>query len=335
MRALKRGLALALSLTLLFSGCSLSDFSWLDSLLKPQQDNPLSSKTPAASSEAAPVNPNFPVTVGDVTIAQQPKRVVALNPSIVEILYDMGMQSLLVGVGEQCNYPEAAKSLTPCRTEVAPDTGAIIAREADLVLSLNPLPSAAVSTLSQAGIPCLALTKPQSVEALPEYYTALCIALLGTISGGDFATVYNEQLQNAYRVIGETVAAQTPISGAFVAMLPTTLATGDSLQGQLLTHCGIENAAGSFTDWQYPADSLTELNPQVLVLDSRTVTLEEVAAHENYATVPAVKDQRVLVLDGSAIENMGLRMFASILEMARLAHPDAALPASLEALYTN
>lgn len=53
-------------------------------------------------------DPEYPVTVGNVTLTEAPTAVVSLSPATTEMVYDLGYGELLVGVSEYCTAPAAA-----------------------------------------------------------------------------------------------------------------------------------------------------------------------------------------------------------------------------------
>lgn len=275
---------------------------------------------PDSGPEPEPEDPDFPVIIGGIEIASRPERAVALNPSVAEILCDMGLSAQLAGAGSWEGSPELPEGLARCGSEVLPDIPAVLAAGADVVLTVTPLPESARQQLQQAGIPLVSLQKPDTVEGLSSYYAQIASALLGRESGPQAAQAFAAPLMARYEAV--TAAAEglseRPL-GAFAAFLPLTLATGDCLQGRVLAACGIENAAAEYTDWQYPQELLIPFEPQVLVVDTRTLSVEQVNAHPNYKTTPCVVNGRILGIDGSAIENGGRRLFEAAEEIARLA----------------
>lgn len=314
----------ALALGLILAGCG-----W-----KLPGRGEVSSASSSEEEEAEPVeeDPNFPVTVAEVTIEKKPEKIVVLSPSIVEVLYDMGLEAPLVGVGQTCHYPEEAQDLTVCGSEILPDTEKILELEPEWVLSLNPLPESASTALEKEGIQTICLQKPEEIEGLWDYYGDLARVVLGAEEGAGCAEDFAKPLMEAYQQIQQAGAAvETRPLGAYMALLPLTMATADSFQGKLISLCGIENAAQDYTDWQYPEELLLPFNPEVLVLDSRTVTAEEVMSHYNYQTTSCVTENRLLEVDGSAIENGGRRLFQAMLDIVHLADPQTDLPDSLDA----
>lgn len=268
-------------------------------------------------------DPDFPATVAGVEIQSKPEKIAALNPSIVEILYDMGLGDALCGVGEACGQAQDMPNMgmPMLGSEIAPDITAILDSGAQLVLTASPIPQAAVQALSKAGIPLIRFEKPREVPLLPGYYEDIARAVLGEQAGRQRAQEFSQPLMEQYgRIRALSDAAQEKPLGAFAAFLPLTLATGDSMQGSLLEVCGIENAAADYTGWQYPQELLLPFNPQILVVDSRTVKADEVRAHPNYKTTPCVAQGKILEIDGSALENCGARLFESMARMALFAH---------------
>src|SRR5690349_10485714 len=104
--------ALAASALLMAGGCAADD--------KP-------ASTTTTSAEAA-----YPVTVGDVTLAARPERIVSLTPTATEMLFAVGAGAQVTAVDDQSNYPADAP-----KTDLSgykPNAEAIAAKNPDLVV---------------------------------------------------------------------------------------------------------------------------------------------------------------------------------------------------------
>src|SRR5262245_39419922 len=66
--------------------------------------------------------------------ASRPRRVVALGPSVTEIVYGLGEGDRVVGVCGQCDYPPATRDLPRVGGYLAPSVEAVLAVRPDLVL---------------------------------------------------------------------------------------------------------------------------------------------------------------------------------------------------------
>lgn len=65
------------------------------------------------------------------------ERVIALSPSLVEVVAELGLESRLVGVSRFTRYPDSARQLAQVGGLLDPNLEAIIARKPSLVLGLN------------------------------------------------------------------------------------------------------------------------------------------------------------------------------------------------------
>lgn len=242
---------------------------------------------------------------------------VSLNPSITELLSDMGLTDQLVGIGDYCMQ---TGDLPRCGSELSPDVETIIATGAQAVLTCSPMPSQWCDALKEENILCHVVEKPGSIEEMSDYYMRLAQTVLGEEEGALAAQPFCRELEETLAQVKEAAAAlDSRPQGAFAALLPLTLATGDTMQGEALRICGIDNVAEEYTDWQYPQELLLPLDPQVLVIDTRTLTADEVRAHVNYATTACVTQNRLLEMDGSALENGGRRMMEALRLLVRFA----------------
>ena len=137
--------------------------------------------TAACSNDPAgpkqPDNPEYPVTVGSVTLTEAPTAVVSLSPGTTEMVYDLGYGSLLVGVSEYCTHPAEALTLPKMGSIYQPDTEAVKAAGAVLVVCTAQPTESTLVELQQAGAQVLVLPRADSVEGIKQNYRALGLAL--------------------------------------------------------------------------------------------------------------------------------------------------------------
>ena len=71
----------------------------------------------------------------EVTLPETPQKIVSLLASDVEILYALGAEDQIVGIGEYCNYPtKAIEEKTVVSTGAETNLEQILALEPDLVI---------------------------------------------------------------------------------------------------------------------------------------------------------------------------------------------------------
>ena len=279
--------------------------------------------TAACSNDPAgpkqPDNPEYPVTVGSVTLTEAPTAVVSLSPGTTEMVYDLGYGSLLVGVSEYCTHPAEALTLPKMGSIYQPDTEAVKAAGAVLVVcTVQPTESTLVE-LQQAGAQVLVLPRADSVEGIKQNYRALGLALGGNVTGAaaaqEVGSRIDERLAHAKGVLaGE---AERPDATLLVAY-PYRMATGDTPEGRLLEEIGFHCSGAEYRNWLYPQEELKALEPDVIFC-AEADEVETVKASYEYSVVAAVKNGKVTAIDFTAFQNQSLRMFEQLDEMAQFA----------------
>lgn len=279
--------------------------------------------TAACSNDPAgpkqPDNPEYPVTVGSVTLTEAPTAVVSLSPGTTEMVYDLGYGSLLVGVSEYCAHPAEALTLPKMGSIYQPDTEAVKVAGAVLVVCTAQPTESTLVELQQAGAQVLVLPRADSVEGIKQNYRALGLALGGNVTGAaaaqEVGSRIDERLAHAKGVLaGE---AGRPDATLLVAY-PYRMATGDTLEGRLLEEIGFHCSGAEYRNWQYPQEELKALEPDVIFC-AEADEVETVKASYEYSVVAAVKNGKVTAIDFTAFQNQSLRMFEQLDEMAQFA----------------
>src|SRR5215203_2517888 len=135
----------------------------------------------AAVSTAAPSVAAQPRTFMDVsgksfTVEQPPKRVVALSPSVVELLYAVG--SPPIARPSSATYPEAAKALPSIGTSYQPNLEQIVAQTPDFIVADAQIQGPqTVAELAKFGVPVFRV-RVQSVADV-----TASLRLLGDVMG--------------------------------------------------------------------------------------------------------------------------------------------------------
>ncbi|MBK9333572.1 MAG: ABC transporter substrate-binding protein [Ignavibacteria bacterium] len=70
----------------------------------------------------------------EVNFDSHPKRIISLGPNITETIYELGADSVLVGVTEYCDYPPQAKTKTNTGSYLSPDYEIISSLKPDLII---------------------------------------------------------------------------------------------------------------------------------------------------------------------------------------------------------
>ena len=108
-----------------------------------------------------------------VRVPADPRRVVALAPSVTEIVYALGQEARLVGVTRYSNYPPAAEQLPLVGSYIQLDVERIVALRPDLCIAVkdgNPI--AAVEQLESLGLAVFAIN-PLDLETVMQSVLAM------------------------------------------------------------------------------------------------------------------------------------------------------------------
>ena len=262
-------------------------------------------------------DPEYPVTVGNVTLTEAPTAVVSLSPATTEMVYDLGYGELLVGVSEYCTAPAAAVAKPRMGSAYQPEVEKIKASGATLVLCTVQPTESTLTELQQAGAQVLVLPRADSVEGIKQNYRALGSLLAGNVTGTAAAETVSTAIDSK---LAEATAALSGMAAAPDATLlisyPYRMATGDTLEGQLLAQVGFHCSGADYTNWLYPESELRALEPDVIFC-AEADEVETVKQSYEYKVVAAVKNDKVMAIDFTAFQNQSLRMFDTLAEMAK------------------
>lgn len=158
MRRRRIALALAVSLALVFWGCS-GDGGTDDNAGTPGSNVTFApGSTPRPNSTPASDATSYPVTLRDgifrsVTIAAAPERVAALSATAIEYVYTAGGTSVTRPAG--LGFPPEAASAAEAGTAAQPDFDAIAAENPDLIIADAALHTPFIDALEGIGVPVL------------------------------------------------------------------------------------------------------------------------------------------------------------------------------------
>jgi ABC-type Fe3+-hydroxamate transport system substrate-binding protein len=252
------------------------------------------------------------------------RRIVSLIPSTTEALCALGLADALVGVTAYCREPAAVtRTKTRVGGEKDPDLDTIRALAPDLVIAnMEENVAAHVETLRAWGIPVW-VTYPRSVDS-----SLAMIRELGDVTGARAsAAAMLAELEPLVARVRATVRARPPVPVFYAIWRDPYMTIGaDTYVHDVLALCG---AANVFADapTRYPAVTLDDVaarKPAVIVLPDEPFRFRAVHTKdfEPYRDVPAVRDGRVILVDGKPFTWHGPRLADALRTLPRLFHPD-------------
>lgn len=318
-------IALILALVALIAGCA-------NSGSKNQQNEPTPSpaqiETPAATPEPTP---DFNVTVTDsrgveIKFDNPPEKVLSLMPSNTEILYALGLGSKIIGVSEYCNYPEDTANKKKIPTGQNLNIESIIALKPDTIFFGNMAAlDDQIKQLEDAGIKVVVT----EANSLSETYKV--IEMIGAVMGKDQAAAeLIDGMKKGFEDIKKSVEGKEPVS-VYVEVSPLQYGLWscgkNTFIQELIDIIGAKNIFDDMEGWAAVSEELVlERNPAVILTTSSQLTgiedpIGEISSRANWNKIDAVKNKKVLMLDGDMITRPGPRLLDAAMELVKAVHP--------------
>ena len=265
-------------------------------------------ETPAGTPTSA--SASYPVTVGAVTLAAQPTKIVSLSPTATEMLFAVDAGKQVVAVDDQSTYPtDAPKSDL---SGFKPNAEAVAAKNPDLVV-LSTDSDNIVSQLTALKIPVYVAPAATTIDKTYQQLTDI-----GALTGHpDAAAAEVKRIRDR---IAATVASvpkrATPLT-YYYELDPTFYSvTSKTFVGSLLSQLGLTNIAdpADAKGTGYPqlsAEAIVKANPDLIFLaDTKCCaqSADTVAKRAGWSTVTAVAKQQVVPLDDDIASRWGPRV---------------------------
>ena len=257
-----------------------------------------------------------------------PQRVVALSPTVVELMYAVGATP--VGRPSSANYPEAAKSVQAFGESRSPSFEAIAAMKPDLVIADALLHQTIADNLSkQLNVPVFAVRVASFNDVTRGLRT------VGALTGKKEA---GETQAKALETKLADIKAKLPANGPTVLVLVAAgqnqfiAGRGNTYLGDILSLLGARNLVTSepenfnypgFTD--YSLERIVEKNPDVIIAASiggppgTPKTSDILKSVPAFASLSAVKNGHVYEVDAFVyIQSAGPRVSQILDELPKL-----------------
>jgi len=257
----------------------------------------------------------------------KPTRIVSLAPNLTEILFALGLDEEIAAVSSGSDYPPEAAKKSKVGTFWQPNTEAIIASRPDLVITLwFEQQKSVADSLNRLGYEVLTL----KIEKIEELLTA--IQKIGTATGSrqrsdELAENISTQLDNLKSKLSST----TNVKVLWVVQVePLRVAGRNTFINELIELAGGENAIGP-TISQYPQIGTEELlvcGAQAIIqsaMGKSNISEQQQAAEKfwgRWSSLPAVKNNRIYVVEPDTTLRLGPRLSQGIEIVARCLHPD-------------
>lgn len=279
---------------------------------------------------------------------QPPQRVISLVPSMTETLFDLGFGESVIGITDFCVHPvDKLSSLPRLGGPKNPQIDAIIELKPDLVLVNQEENTPQVVTSLQDADLTVWMTFPQSVDQaldvmralLGIYHTdapamlinSLQMALDWAKNASDnqekikcFCPIWQDKTKSGHE--WWMTFNQATYTHDLLAILGVeNIFAGRDRKYPLDADLGLTDSEDpGIRDTRYPRVTLQEIEaaqPELILLPSEPFNFEgshKLAFHDLLSSTPAVKNDRILFIDGSLLTWHGTRLAKAVNDLPAL-----------------
>jgi iron complex transport system substrate-binding protein len=255
------------------------------------------------------------------------QRIVTLSPNLTEIVFALELGDEMVGVSNDCDWPQEAKEKPKIGSFWQPNTEAIIAAKPDLVICESfPQQQEVARTLKRTGLNVLSLR----VESLDELFAA--IQTIGQAAGcaekaGRLAADINDRLNQ----IRAKTSSAPKVNVLWVMQTePVRVAGVNTFINEIIEIAGGQNAIAPTVD-QYPSISTEEIigcAAEVIMqsaMGKQDVSKQQADAEQfwsKFSNLPAVKNKRIYVIEPDTVLRLGPRVAQGVQAVTECLHPE-------------
>lgn len=320
----------------MLAACGANDNNSSDGNASPVA-TPVASPSAEATPSVSPPADNakstvYPLTEKDatgkeITFEKAPEKIVSTSPAETEILFALGLADRIVGVSDYDNYPKEAESKTKVGGVVEPNTEAIVAAGADLVVTGISIKDTALANLRTLGLNVVCTNPKKLDDVLSD------ILLLGRITDKQKeAEALVEQMKADIQKVTDVAAAIKPEEKkkVYIEFSPGWTVGSGEFMDELITLAGGVNIASDVQGWsQINEEKIIKDNPDVIiytlnVVDDKGNKLEDlIRGRSGWGEITAIKNNQVAGLDGDVLSRPGPRITQALLGIASAIYPDS------------
>ena len=255
-----------------------------------------------------------------VNIDRIPQRIVSLMPSSTEILFELGLGDKIVGVTDECDYPEEAKTKPKVGGFWSPSVEQIVDLRPDLVIT-DGYNTVLLSQLEALDLTVIVL-QPKDIDGIFRN-----IELIGKVTGAEkqAAELITDMQNRIGTIAAKTAAASRPKVYYEMYVGFWTGGTGSFIDALIILAGGNNIASGAPEFAQLSNEVIIDTKPDIIVLGymiKGTESVDEVRNRSGWGVIPAVSNNKIYIIDSDLILRPGLRVIQGLEQLAQIIHPE-------------
>ncbi len=257
-----------------------------------------------------------------VTIKKTAVRVVSAAPSVTETIFALGMDDILIGRTDYCDYPAEAQDVPSIGSLREPDIEAIAELDPDIVIASTHFTKESLDKLTTLSIPVVVLADQDSFEGA--YRTIEDIArLIGAeIEGERIIT----DMRTTVDYVKDAVKGKDRPSVYYVigfGEYGDFTAGGDTFISQIIAMAGGNNIASGIQGWSFSLEQIVDSDPDILVCSKFWNAKSSIMDTNGYRDLRAVQTENLFEIDNNMLDRQGPRLAEGLKALAEIIHPDA------------
>lgn len=249
----------------------------------------------------------------EVRLSPTPQRIVSLAPSITETLFALGLDSVVVGVTDFCNYPPAAQTKVKVGGLSNPGFELVASLHPDLILlSVAGNSQADYNKLSSLNFR-LFVTNPSTIAGVFRSIRNLGV-LTGTPGRADSLLSLLQHTRDSLTLAARLRPPKSVLM--LVSVRPLIAVGGGTFLHELLGLANARNVAES-SAVAYPLMSrehILTLQPDAIILTSDIAqsSRDVVDAYAEWRNLKAVQNNSVIILNADLLSRPGPRIMEGL-----------------------
>jgi iron complex transport system substrate-binding protein len=261
-----------------------------------------------------------------VDLPVDPQRVVALAPSVVEIIYSLKCENRLKGVTAYSDFPDEARLLPRIGTYINPDIEKIVSLNPDLCIAVKEgNPKEAVLRLESLKIPVYAVD-PKSLEGIIASVSEIGRLLNAT----ETASLAVKQMWSRIEGVKKRIELSTWKPRVFfqIGISPIVSAGSDTFINELIQAAGAINLAGGYPSYpRFSVEEVLALSPDIILVttmgqENSFKDKDPKSQWGQWPQIPAVENNRVFEVDSNMFDRPTPRLIDGLELLARIIHPE-------------
>jgi len=259
-----------------------------------------------------------------LVVPENPSRVIALAPSITEIIYDLGQERKLIGVTQYSTYPSEAELLPRVGSYVRLDIEKIVSLKPDLCIAIKDgNPKHIVDKIVALNIPVYVID-PRNLLQIMDAITRLGSLL----DAGNAAAVLVADMEKRIEQVQTLVkkARYKPRVFFQIDAEPLFSAGDNTFIHELIELAGgINTAAGEDPYPRYSWEDILVLQPEIVLISSMAGGLDPenlIRSWKKWNQLSAVNNDQVFVVEADLFDRPSPRLVDGLEAIAAIIHPE-------------